>query len=892
MKVITDRGNFQTVKILIAAKAQTAGSGSGTDLKVTEVKHGEKVVPYLTESKLPVLEVKPEKFLFSVNSAVRLLLTSTGIESDSKQIDEWLEWESSQLLPYVFPVLVNHIGHNKTDKQSDSLLQPLLTYLNTSVKNKTYLVGDSLTSADVCVFGTVYPLTSTPILKGFPELTSWIEKLSLIDAFKEAISIVTQNKGPVVFKESLLSQPAMPSPDSLTSKSTSKSSSVSSQPTESSEVEKQLTEEELNAAEKCWRDGVAKLPELRERKHPILPIKGEKNILICSALPYVNNVPHLGNIIGCVLSADVYSRYCRLRNYNSVYLCGTDEYGTATENKALEEGLTPQEICDKYNKLHTEIYDWFNISFDHFGRTTTTEQTKIVQDIFWKVYNNGHVIKDSIDQLHCDKCNRFLADRFLADRFLAGRFLADRFVSGICPMCSYDDARGDQCDGCGKLINAVELINPKCKSCTSTPTVKTTQHLFLDLPKLEPELRQHLDKAFDNGLWTHNSKVITNSWIRDGLKPRCITRDLKWGIPVPLEGYTDKVFYVWFDAPIGYISITATYTKDWEKWWKNPNEVELFNFLGKDNVPFHSVIFPCTLLGANDNFTLVKHMSATEYLNYEDTKFSKSRGVGVFGNNAKDTGIPADVFRFYLLFVRPESQDTAFSWDDFLLKNNSELLNNLGNFINRLRDSIRNILSISRLGNQMMQANKPWVLVKRTPDEKARAGSVVSLAANIAWLIGVLLQPYMPSTSEIICTQLNGNPKNMVIPTQFIPVLKTGHKIGKPSPLFQKIEASLIEEMKKKFQGKQEKSVPAKPEVKSAPANSVLPKASDSEIASITDQVTKQGEVVRELKTQKAEKSKIDKEVALLLDLKKKLSLAQGIDPATASSNKKKGKKK
>ncbi|ESO85666.1 hypothetical protein LOTGIDRAFT_107815, partial [Lottia gigantea] len=595
-----------------------------------------------------------------------------------------------------------------------------------------------------------------------------------------------------------------------------------------------VTEEELSAAKKCWRDGVAKLPELRERKHPILPVPGERNIMICSAEPYVNNVPHLGNIIGCVLSGDAFSRYCRLRNYNSVYLCGTDEYGTATENKALEDGVTPQEICDKYYKLHTEIYDWFNISFDRFSRTTSTEHTEIVQDIFWKLYNNGYIIKDWVDQLHCDNCNRILADRF---------------VSGICPLCSYDDARGDQCDGCGKLINAVELINPKCKSCTNIPKVKATQHLFLDLPKLESEFRQHIDKVFDNGIWSQNAKVITNSWIRDGLKPRCITRDLKWGIPVPLEGFTDKVFYVWFEITIGYVSIAATYTKDWEKWWKNPNEVELIHFLGKDNVPFHSVIFPCTLLGANDNFTLISHMSATEFLNYEDTKFSKSRGVGVFGDNAQDTGIPADIFRFYLLFVRPEAQDTAFSWDDFLLKNNSELLNNLGNFINRglafvsssfngtiqeinltsedlqtvalisreltiyiqnmeqakLRDSIRNVLSISRLGNEMMQVNKPWVLVEGTPDEKARAGSVVSLAANIAWLIGVLLQPYMPSTSEIICTQLNGNPKNMVIPTQFIPVLKTGHKIGKPTPLFQKIEASLIEKMKKKFQGKQEK---------------------------------------------------------------------------------------
>ncbi|CAF1399627.1 unnamed protein product [Rotaria sordida] len=265
------------------------------------------------------------------------------------------------------------------------------------------------------------------------------------------------------------------------------------------------------------------------------------------------------------------------------------------------------------------------------------------------------------------------------------RFLADRYVAGTCsdPTCKYIDARGDQCDKCGKLINAVDLINPKCQICRNSPQIKKSDHLFLNLPKLSADVRSWFDKSSTHGHWTNTSVTITEAWLSEGLKPRCITRDLKWGTPVPLEGYTDKVFYVWFDAPIGYISITANYTDDWEMWWKQPDQVELFQFMAKDNVPFHSVIFPACLLGTEDNYTCVNHLAGIDYLNYEYAKFSKSRGIGVFGDNAQETGIPSDIWRFYLVSVRPETQDSIFSWTDLMLKNNSELLNNLGNFINR-----------------------------------------------------------------------------------------------------------------------------------------------------------------------------------------------------------------
>ncbi|XP_052230994.1 methionine--tRNA ligase, cytoplasmic-like [Dreissena polymorpha] len=621
--------------------------------------------------------------------------------------------------------------------------------------------------------------------------------------------------------------------------------------------------------------------------------------------------------------ADFFKKsYCRLRNYNVLYICGTDEYGTATETKAIAEGLTPQQICDKYSALHRDIYKWFNIDFDYFGRTTTEQQKVIAQDIFWHLHKKGYVLTNSVEQLHCENCDRFLADRF---------------AEGTCPMCKYDAALGDQCDACGKLINAVELINPKCKLCGNRPKVRSSEHLFLDLPKAEPKLQVHLDSVFQTGLWTNNAKVITKSWIRDGLKPRCISRDLKWGIPVPLEGFTDKVFYVWFDAPIGYISITANYTEHWANWWKNPEHVQLYNFLGKDNVPFHSVIFPASLLGADDHYTVVGHMSATEYLNYEDVKFSKSRGTGVFGDQARDTGIPADIYRFYLLYVRPETQDSSFSWDDLFLKNNSELLNNLGNFINRalmfvsnsfggsiqqmdlsaddfnlialvtrelrsyidnmenarIRDSIRNVLSISRLGNQFMQENKPWVLVKGSDIEKSRAGTVVSLAANLACLLSVLLHPFMPEVSATIQGQLNAPPSCNVVYEDFVCHLDPGHKIWQPSPLFQKIESSTIAELKKRFAG-QGPAAPSKPKPKKGGETSQNSQTATSpaEVERLQEEVTNQANKVRDLKAKKAEKGVIDAEVKILLDLKKQLADAQVPSALTETGGgKKKGEK-
>jgi methionyl-tRNA synthetase len=360
----------------------------------------------------------------------------------------------------------------------------------------------------------------------------------------------------------------------------------------------------------------------------------------------------------------------------TLYVCGTDEYGTATETKAAEEGVSPRELCDRYWALHDKIYRWFNIEFDKFGRTSTPIQTEIVQEIFLSLEKNGMVSEKTTEQLYCDSC---------------GRFLADRYVRGTCPKCGFDGARGDQCESCGKLLDPTDLKEPRCSSCGSTPRLKSTKHLYIDLPKGRERLEAWIEKASVEGKWARNAVSMTKSWIRDGLHERAITRDLKWGIPVPKEGYENKVFYVWFDACIGYISITGNWAADrgldWkhevERWWKKPGEVELFQFIGKDNVPFHTVIFPSSLLGAGGPWTMLHHMSSTEYLNYESGKFSKSGGVGVFGNDVIDTGIPADVWRFYIYYNRPEKSDVMFTWKDFAEKVNAELIGNLGNLVNR-----------------------------------------------------------------------------------------------------------------------------------------------------------------------------------------------------------------
>ena len=505
--------------------------------------------------------------------------------------------------------------------------------------------------------------------------------------------------------------------------------------------------------------------------------------LITSALPYVNNVPHLGNLIQ-VLSADVFARYSRLKKDDVIYVCGTDEYGTATETKALEEGKTPEELCAYYHALHAKIYNWFGIAFDYFGRTSIKEHTEITQSIFLDLHKNGYIKEHTSEQFFCPKCERFLADRY---------------ILGTCPHCG-KEARGDQCESCGKLLEPEQLKEAECSTCHNKPILKETKHLYIDLPNIFPKYNEWLEETLKTSHWAHNAIQVTRGWIKEGLQERAITRDLKWGIPVPLAGYENKVFYVWFDAPIGYISLTKHFCdvvgSSWKDWWMDAKDVRLFQFIGKDNLPFHTVIFPSSLIGTAKNWTKLYRMSSSEYLNYEDGKFSKSKGIGVFGTDAMESEIHQDIWRFYIFYNRPEKSDFQFTWKDFKERVNSELVGNLCNLVNRttsfvrrsfdgkiptvkldclkddeksliqsLRDAVTSakkkiekfmedgeikeafheVFALSDIANKAFQKGEPWAAIKDNPSFAS------SLIGELCYLIKDILifsHPFMPAYSD------------------------------------------------------------------------------------------------------------------------------------------------
>uniref|UniRef100_A0A182YGX9 Methionine--tRNA ligase, cytoplasmic n=1 Tax=Anopheles stephensi TaxID=30069 RepID=A0A182YGX9_ANOST len=900
MIIYTNTGNPFGLKLLICANL------AKTNVEVKHVTLGD---PALGDMKhLPILQLDSGVQLFSTDVAAKYLLPG---EDTSKvvQRDEWLEWSSKRLAP---ALTHNMAVGSRADPNTKPILNTLVKMLDDCLSGSTFLTGDKISSADVAVWSLLAPDGTLKGAVNIDNLLRWYRQISALPEVKSALAMLPlkdlsfaslQHSNRYGGLHHIVLNPEIADFEGELLADTS------------ANIAETVQRDEIEAARAAF--GEVDDRAVRDEPRIVLPKPGQKNNLITSALPYVNNVPHLGNIVGCVLSADIFARYSRLCGYNTLYIGGTDEYGTATETKALAEGLTPRQICDKYFDIHNSIYRWFGIGFDYFGRTTTAEQTRIVQEIFKDLYATGYIETRSVEQLLCQKCERYLADRF---------------VEGTCPHpgCGYEDARGDQCDGCGKLVNAIELLRPRCKMCNSSPVIRDSNQFFLDLPKIEPTLREWVDRSEPG--WTHNARVITRAWLKEGLKSRCITRDLKWGIPVPLEGYENKVFYVWFDAPIGYISITSRYCKEWKQWWqpdtpKSGVKVDLYQFMAKDNVPFHSVMFPASLLAADKGYTLVSHIMATEYLNYEDGKFSKSRGIGVFGNDAQDTGIPADVWRFYLGAARPEGQDSSFSWSDLQARNNSELLKNLGNFFNRalvfcekffdstvpamtlteedytllalinrelkgyvnqmekarMRDGIRHLLQISRYGNQLMQSEEPWVKVKGTDDQKARAGTVIGLCCNFACLLATLLFPFMPTTARNMYSQLNVRGGFINSDKPFIrTLLPTGHRIGKPTVLFIKIEDSKIEELKQKYGGQQQQQA-VKPKAATPVSTSVPPPTgSFSSLKDAQKAVDEQAAKVRKIKSSGADRTVWQPEVNILLELKKQLqSLSQ---PRTSES--------
>ncbi|HII15473.1 MAG TPA: methionine--tRNA ligase [Nanoarchaeota archaeon] len=536
--------------------------------------------------------------------------------------------------------------------------------------------------------------------------------------------------------------------------------------------------------------------------------------LITSALPYTNNVPHLGNIVGSHLPADIFARYCRLSGFQTVFIGGTDEHGTASEIAAQKYGITPKALCDFYYKIHKDIYDWFNISYDNFSRTSKPIHYKTTQEFIEKIKKHGYIMEKTITLPFCKEENRQLSDRY---------------IEGTCPHCGYDKAKGDQCESCGTMLDPEKLKSPKCAVCgSSNIEFREKTHLFLDLEKLSPKL----EKWIKSSKWREQVKALAMGWINEGLKPRCITRNLKWGIPVQFKGFEDLVYYVWVDAPIGYISSTKEWSKTkWKSFWQKKGS-KIYHFVGKDNIPFHTIFFPGMIM-ANGEFNLPHNVVGLQYLNFEGGKFSKSQSRGVFCENLASTGLSPDYWRYYSTYLIPETKDTEFYWKEFQDRVNNELVGNLGNFVNRsltfiaskygnkvpkaklnakdktflkqvekqtdiviasfekveLRAALEETMRLSSMANKYFQDNEPW-------KEPEKSKNVLYVCANMSRMIALLVQPFLPQTSEKILKMLNATDQNWKKINKL--EIKPNQQLNKIELLFHKLEDKEIEELKQK----------------------------------------------------------------------------------------------
>ncbi len=561
--------------------------------------------------------------------------------------------------------------------------------------------------------------------------------------------------------------------------------------------------------------------------------------LITSALPYINGLPHLGHMVGCLLPSDVYARFMRMQGKDVLYICGTDEHGTASEVGALKAGMPVQEYCDSYHEKHKEIYKAFDLSFDYLGRTSTEQNKEMTYRIFSELDKNGYIEEKTIKQIFSVDDNQFLADRY---------------ITGTCPYCGYDKARGDQCENCTKVLEPTDLINAKSTISGSTNLeVRETKHLFIKLEALQPELKKWLEtKEFT---WPEVAYSIAQKWLKEGLQPRCITRDLKWGFTVNKEGYENKVFYVWFDAPIGYIGITKQWSdekpteRSWEDWWLKPDDVHYVEFMGKDNVPYHTITFPATLMGTGENWKLVDYLKGMSYLTFNGGKFSKSEKIGIFCDQAVEE-FPADYWRYWLMANAPESSDSSFTFEGFANTINKDLNDVLGNFINRVlkmtgsnfgtqvpdggeisddekalytrldelvgdytaylnemefRKALSTLREIWVEGNNYIARNEPWKVVKT---DKDRAAVVLRTAINMIRLFAILSAPIMPKTSEKMLALLNLPTSDLEWVTapmaEVLTVLKAGHEFNTPELLFSKIAPERVEELSVRYKEKKE----------------------------------------------------------------------------------------
>jgi methionyl-tRNA synthetase len=553
-------------------------------------------------------------------------------------------------------------------------------------------------------------------------------------------------------------------------------------------------------------------------------LQDPKRYTVTAALPYTNGPIHIGHLAGVYVPSDIYSRFLRLQGKDVAFICGSDEHGVAISMKAKKEGITPQEVIDKYHAMIKQSFEDFGISFDNYSRTSAKIHHDTASEFFKKLYDAGDFIEEVTEQLYDEE---------------AHQFLADRFVIGTCPKCGNDEAYGDQCERCGSTLNATDLINPKSTISGSKPVLKETKHWFLPLDRYDAFLREWILVGHKND-WKPNVYGQVKSWLDDGLKPRAVTRDLNWGIPVPVEGAEGKVLYVWFDAPIGYISSTKEWAlregKDWEPYWKS-EDTKLVHFIGKDNIVFHCVIFPA-MLKAEGSYILPDNVPANEFLNLEGNKLSTSKNWAVWLHEyLQDFPGKQDVLRYALTSNAPETKDNDFTWKDFQARNNNELVAIFGNFINRVvvltnkyyegvvpqpfdfsdvdeatltemraypaviassveryrfREAMVELMNLARLGNKYLADEEPWKVIK---DDPARVQTQMYVALQIATALSVLSEPFLPFTAAKLKGMLGITDgalswNDISLKTDLLPA---GSQIGTAELLFAKIEDEEIQ---------------------------------------------------------------------------------------------------
>lgn len=544
-----------------------------------------------------------------------------------------------------------------------------------------------------------------------------------------------------------------------------------------------------------------------------------EKILVCVAWPYANGCLHMGHMAGSIMPADIFARYHRMRGNEVLMVSGSDMHGAPIAVRADKENTTPEEIAFKFHEINKKAIEDIGASFDLFTNTHTEHQVRTVQDIFMKLLENGYLEKRISLQFYCESCNRFLPDRY---------------VEGFCPNCGEQKARGDQCDSCGKALNAEELVDPQCQLCSSKPALRETEHFFLLLSAFTDRLRDYLK---DKKHWRPKVWAFTMNILDEGLQDRAITRDLSWGIPVPVDGFETKRIYVWFEAVIGYLSASEKWAQlvgdegKWEYFWKDP-EARSYYFIGKDNTIFHTIIWPSILLGYG-GINLPYDVPANEFMNFEGEKFSKSAGVSIDLPDMLEKFQP-DAIRYYLSVNMPELRDTDFSWDDFVAKINNELVATYGNFIHRVlsftqkhfgeipspghardewkkevsmhieketkgymesvencnfKQGLRNFMDLAKYGNQFFDSIEPWALIRQ---DKEDCGSALNLALEVVRALAVMAHPYMPFSSQIIWKYLgfDGNIGEAGW-NSLSEELPAGNKLTKPEPLFKKVDAQI-----------------------------------------------------------------------------------------------------